>query len=150
MHLTVPNRGVAVVFALLAFVASGCTHATSNAQPGVELRIEQLPESDFRVEHRGAVSIPYQLLVHNLGTEPIRLRSVELKAAGRTPYTFRDPATTLDEVIEPGSEAVVALSLWVYPKSSSERSAWVTGKAVFERADSSFEVPIQQSFPIPE
>ena len=141
------RRLIAMGFTLL-FIA-GC--ATSNVPDLVEvdLRIEQLPDSGFAVEDRGAVSIAYQMSVRNRSADVLTLRKVEMQTSGRSPYTLRNEPATFNETIEPGKEAVTTFTMWSYSRGarSNIRSVVsVSGVAYFDSAKGSVKKAFTQSF----
>ena len=139
---------MAIGFTML-FIA-GC--ATTNAPdllPEVDLQIEQLPDSGFAVEDRGAVSIAYQMTVRNRSTDVLTLRKIEMQTSGRSPYTLRNEPVTLNETIEPGKEVVATFTMWGYPReqrSDIRRVVWVSGVAYFDSEKGSVKKAFTQSF----
>ena len=151
-----PGTRVAVL--LVLSLLFGCATAPSAspvaAQPETktDIRIEQLPASDLVIEQRGAISIAYQMTVRNPTTQPIRLTALDMKAVGRSPYTLREEQVAFNETIEPGKEAVIAFSMWAYPKAKGGTHAekvWVQGKATFEGAAGTFQRAFSQTFTEP-
>lgn len=146
------RRCSATVVSVLLLVM-GCATGSATSTPAdsmdVDLRIEQLPDAGFAVEDRGAVSVAYQLTVQNRTTDPITLRTVEMKTTGRSPYTLRKDPASLNETIEPDKEALVTFTMWSYPqerRSNARQLVWVSGVAHFESAKGAFQKAFTQSF----
>lgn len=137
---------------IAAFVV-GCTSAAPVTAVRPEIRIEQMPRSEFDVEHQGATSIAYQMTVRNPFNEPITLQRVTMQAVGRSPYLLRDTPATLDQTIEPGGEATVTFSMWAYPRegqSSSGNTVWVQGDATFLTSTGTVTEKFSDSFHQPD
>ena len=145
MHAAARSLVVVVPFVFLM----GCASTTTADRTKADLRIEQLPDAGFAVEDRGAVSVAYQMTVENRSTGAITLRKVEMRTAGRSPYTLRKEPATMNETIEPGKTAQVIFTMWSF--SQAQRSTvrgmvFVNGVAYFDSDQGSFEVPFTQSF----
>lgn len=126
-----------------------CATTTTTADRKADLRIEQLPDAGFAVEDRGAVSVAYQMTVENRSTGAITLRRVEMRTAGRSPYTLRKEPATMNETIEPGQTAQVIFTMWSFSqeqRSAGREMVFVNGVAYFDSDQGSFEVPFSQSF----
>lgn len=141
-----------VLLLLLPGCASTPTAATAVPGPVSEIRIEQLPDSEFVVEQKGAVSISYLMTVRNTSAEPVKLRMVEMQAVGRSPYVLRNTPATLDETIEPGAEKTVTFSMWAVPQERSRKGdlVWLRGTATFESAAGTYRKAFEQSFAPPK
>ena len=75
----------------LPLLAVRCASSTPAAQaPVVDIQVEQLPDSGFAVQNRGAVSTAYQMSVRNRSNAAITLRKVEMRTVGRSPYLLRN------------------------------------------------------------
>ena len=125
------------VLRLLAcwLLAAACASTPSGSANEPEIRIVQLPASEFVAELHGAVSIAYQLTVRNRMSETITLRQVEMQTLDRSPYALRNTPATFDEIIEPGKEAVVIFEMWAEPrpgKAAKVNTVWIQGTAEFE------------------
>lgn len=145
---------------LLVMCALGCASvptpgvtSTSKAVTEPQLRFEQLPGSDIVVEQRGAISIAYQVMVHNPLPDPIRLTKLEMKTVGRSPYVLRDEQLPLNETIAPGKETPVVFSLWAIRRDKGAtrvEKVWVQGTATFEGPNGTFQKAFSQSFEEPK
>lgn len=146
------RRGRSVAVVLAVAVLAGCASSVDEVATGVDIHMEQLPRSEFDVGSRGAISIAYLMTIRNRRSEPIALRSVNLKAVGRSPYLLRDTPAAFDAVTIPaGQESVVTLSMWAYPRGAKSSQVWLRGFAQFESGGAStFTVPIEQSFRAPD
>lgn len=145
MHAAVRSLVVVVPMVLLM----ECATTTTADRTKANLRIEQLPDAGFAVEDRGAVSIAYQMSVENRSTGVITLRKVEMRTAGRSPYTLRKEPATMNETIEPGKTARVIFTMWSFSqeqRSTVREMVFVNGVAYFDSDQGSFEVPFTQSF----
>lgn len=143
-------------------IAIGCASSTGTG-PGtgaatdassLQLRIEQLPTSDFVVEDRGAVSIAYQLEVRNQSDAPITLRELTMEAVGRSPYVLRNGAVSFKETIAPGETRTLPFSMWAYSHSEGTKkggaTVYVRGVAQFETASGTRRKPFNLSFREPK
>lgn len=147
-------RRIGITFlAALLLLVFGCASSTTVAPLGPELEVEQLPPSEFDVQQRGATSVAYRMTVRNRSTEPIRLRRVEMKAVGRSPYLLVNEPVTLDQTIEAGQESVVAFSMWAHPRegrSAAAKRVWLRGTAHFEAGTRTFQKVFEQTFMEPQ
>ena len=141
------RRLMAVGFTML--LIAGCATSNVSDLPEVDLQIEQLPDSGFAVEDRGAVSIAYQISVRNRSTDVLTLRKVEMQTSGRSPYTLRNEPVTFNETIEPGKDVVTTFTMWSYSReqrSNIRRVVWVSGVAYFDSAKGNVKKVFTQSF----
>ena len=137
-----------LTIALLSVAALRCATTPAPATADApEIRITQLPPSEFEVQQQGADSIAYSMTVKNRSAEPITLKQIEMKTVGRSPYVLKTSPVPLDEKIDPGAEKVVPFSMWAYPNSTKAgEMVWVQGTATFEGTKGSFKTPFAQSF----
>jgi hypothetical protein len=139
---------MAIGFTVL-FIAGCATSNVPDLLPEVDLKIEQLPDSGFAVEDRGAISVAYQMAVRNRSADVLTLRKVEMQTSGRSPYTLRNEPVTLNETIEPGKEVVATFTMWSYSReqrSDIRRIVWVSGVAYFDSTKGSVQKTFTQSF----
>ena len=147
MNNTVMRRLAAAGF--LGLLVFGCASAPKTAGPDLELQLQQLPDAGFAVEERGAVSIAYDLAVKNGLGEAVTLRKIEMHTIGESPYTLRDTAAEMNEIVPPGEEGHVTFTMWAYPRegrSSTKKAVWVSGVAWFDRSAGSFRKEFTLSF----
>ena len=141
------NQVMRVVPLALLFALACATTGGNATEP--EIRVQQFPQSEFVARQEGAVSISYQLVVHNRSSEPIRLKRLDMQTLGRSPYTLRKTPVTFDQAIAPGKEESVTFSMWAVPQESESGTArlvTVHGIASFENASGSFQKEFTQSF----
>lgn len=146
-------RHIFVITIALSLLGCATTAPDGEAAATPEIRIEQLPRSEFDIEQRGAVSIAYQMVVRNRSTEPITLREVTMKTVGRSPYALRNTPVSLNETVEPGGEATVTFSMWSDPREgrpATPQQVWVRGTARFKTATAEFATTFSQSFREPD
>lgn len=148
------TRALRIALIPLALLfAPACSSSTAGSATDPVIRIEQLPATEFTVEKEGAVSIGYQITVLNRSSEPIRLRRLEMQALPRSPYSLRNTPVTLDQMVAPGKEEVVAFSMWGYPhaeRSATAKLVSLQGVAYFENAAGTFQKEFTQSFREPQ
>ena len=140
-------RSCVLVFPMIFLL--GCATTTTADRTKADLRIEQLPDAGFAVEDRGSVSFAYKLAVENRSAGVITLRKVEMRTAGRSPYTLRKDPAPMNETIEPGKTAQVIFTMWSFSqaqRSTVREMVFVNGVAYFDSDQGSFEVPFSQSF----
>jgi hypothetical protein len=141
------------VCVLVVALAAGCASSTAVNPPAAEIKIEQMPASEFVVKQQGAVSIAYQMTVRNRSAAPIKLRKLEMRTIGRSPYSLRDTPVTFDQTVEAGKEAVVTFEMWVDSQgglSKPSEKVFVSGIAYFETANGPFQTSFTQSFSQPK
>ena len=97
-----------VISSLLLLV--GCASAAPT--PQLTLKVEQLPDAGFSVEQRGALSVAYQLTVHNGTSDALTLKKIEMRTDARSPYTLRNEPVGLNESIAAGAEATIPFTMW--------------------------------------
>ena len=115
----------------------------------MELQVEQLPDEGFAIEERGAVSVAYQLTVHNRRADAVTLREIRMQVLGSGPYTLRNEPASVSQTIEAGQEARITFTMWSYPrqhKSTTREAIWVSGAAQFESAQGAFQREFTLSF----
>lgn len=136
---------------VLALITAACTTSTTTtAPPAVEVHVRELPASDFEVKQQGAVSIAYELTVNNQTSAPLKLRRIEMKTVGRSPYVLRNGDVPLDQQIDPGKTATATFSMWAYPNDDAPQKAkatvWVQGTLYFEGDRGATNVRFSDSF----
>jgi hypothetical protein len=148
MNDSVRRCAVAVASLVLLFTF-GCATSPQAGSQDVELQIEQLPDAGFAIEDHGAVSIAYQLSVHNRLEDAVTLRKIEMRTMGESPYTLRDAPAEVSETVAAGTESHVSFTLWGYPReqrTNSKKTVWVSGVAYFDRPAGPFRKEFTLSF----
>jgi len=134
--------------------AIGCASSPGTTASPLQLRIEQLPPSEFVIEERGAVSIAYQLEVRNPTDAAVTLRGLTMEAVGRSPYVLRSGAVSFNETIAAGETRTIPFSMWAYPHSEGTAkggaTVFVRGVAQFDTASGMLRKPFNLSFREPK
>lgn len=141
--------GLALGFLAAVILVAGCASSdTSGTSTALDVQIEQLPDSGFEVQKQDAVSVAYQMTVHNRSAVPVTLRRVEMRTVGRSPYLLRSEAAEVNEVIEAGKSATVTFSMWSSSRkgSAAKSTVWVQGTISYDGATAGQRESFSASF----
>ena len=142
-------RHFAVAVSLLLVLLAGCASSSDIGSPALDLRIVQMPDAGLSIEDRGFLSVAYEMTVRNRSTDPITLRSIEMKTIRNSRYALRNEPVALSDTIEAGQETVVTFSTWKTPgeaRMTVRDLIWVSGVVEFDTAKGSFKQAFTQSF----
>jgi hypothetical protein len=141
-------RSVAVALWVLLLFA-GCASSSGSDTTALDLRIVQLPDEGFAVEERGAVSVAYEITVHNRSLEAMTLRSIEMRTTKGSPYQLRAEPATLDLAVEPGKRGSATFTMWSHSRSQrskTKRTVWVNGSIGIETSGHTIKKAFVLSF----
>lgn len=138
----------ALLVALSSFIViAACASSASNTP--LTIKVEQLPDAGFNVENQGALSVAYQMTVHNGTSEPLTLKKIEMRTDARSPYTLRNEPVEMNETIAAGAEATIPFTMWKLnrsQRSTARGTVLVTGTAYFDSQAGAMAKAFTQSF----
>ena len=141
------KRFIASMFVSFALACATATTPDANAP---RIKVEQLPDSGFEATDRaGAVSVAYEMTVHNPTSDELHLRKIEMQTVGRSPYKLRDTPADVDQAIPAGGDATATFTMWRFDRtgrSGIHEQVWVNGTATFESPKGTVRVPFAESF----
>ena len=124
----------------LASTLSGCATATPR-RPRVEVDITATNLSATRLEFVGTLSAQFELSIANPTTEPVTIRTLELRTMSEGMFSLNSGAVEVGRTIGPNSSDSVTFATWGRSQGgylATREPITIRGVATFEARSGSF------------